>query len=71
MDEERKTVAECLSRIEELKRLYKKERYLLDFEDNDFDQSFVLAKMDRYKKEIRSLKEEIASLELENSEDRA
>ena len=71
MDEERKTVAECLSRIEELKKLYKKERYLLEFEDNDFDQSFVLAKMDRYKKEIRSLKEEIASLELENSEDRA
>jgi hypothetical protein len=71
MDEERKTVAECLSHIEELKKLYKKERYLLEFEDNDFDQSFVLAKMDRYKKEIRSLKEEIASLELENSEDRA
>ncbi len=71
MDEEKKTVEECLSRIEELKKLYKKERYFLDFEDNDFDQSFVLSKMERYKKEIRSLKEEMVSLELENSENRA
>ncbi len=66
-EEEKKTTEECLARIEELKKLYKKEKYFLDFEDNDFDQSFALNKMDRYRKEIKSLKVEIASLESEES----
>ena len=63
MEEEKKTVEECLARIEELKKLYKKEKYFLDFEDNDFDQSFTINKMDRYRKEIKSLKAEILSLD--------
>ena len=67
MEEEKKTAEECLARIEELKKLYKKEKYFLDFEDNDFDQSFTLNKMDGYRKEIRSLKVEIASLESEEN----
>ncbi len=57
-----KTKEEFLAEIEKLKRKYKKKKEELEFADNDVDEGFVREVLDRYKQQIKRLKEEMENL---------